>query len=129
MSRSLPRRTRVVCAITLLLSLCGCGEKVGVDRPLNPDLARSSLEKALNAWVEGKRPADLKPDIIMGDFAWEAGKTTLVAFEILKDKESSDGSNLYIPVMREFKTAQGKTSKSETTYIVGTSPVITIFPQ
>jgi hypothetical protein len=95
---------------------------------LNPDLARTSLEKALQAWVDGKKPADLKPEITMGDAAWNAGKT-LVSFEIKRAEESSDGTNLYLPVVCKLRDDKGKETTTETVYIVGTSPSITIFPQ
>ena len=94
---------------------------------MNTDVAHSSLEKALTAWIDGKKPEDLKPEIIMGDFAWDSGKK-LVSFQILTKDETSDGTNLHIKVKRKFKT-DGKESESEVLYIVGTSPVITIFPQ
>jgi hypothetical protein len=92
-------------------------------------LARSSVEKALQAWVDGKKPEELRPEITIGDFEWEGGKTKLVSFRLLPDKERSDGSSLHVTVLREFRNAQGKISKSEAIYVVGTSPVITIFPQ
>jgi hypothetical protein len=110
------------------MALGGCGNTVGRDLPLDRDLAFASLETALKAWVDGKKPDELKPKIIMGDFGWESGKT-LVSFQIQKDQARGDGTNLYIPVVREFRGKGGNVTKSETTYIVGTSPVITIFPQ
>ncbi len=110
------------------MALGGCGNTVGRDLPLDRDLAFASLETALKAWVDGKKPDELKPKITMGDFGWESGKT-LVSFQIKKDQARGDGTNLYIPVVREFRGKGGNVTKSETTYIVGTSPVITIFPQ
>jgi len=111
----------------LSLSLCGCS-KTARDLALDADLARTSLDKALSAWVDGKKPTDLKPQIIVGDSAWKTGKT-LVSFEIKQAAEHSDGTNLYIPVDCRFKDAHGKVSTSETIYVVGTSPVVTIFTQ
>lgn len=109
--------------------LVGCGGGPGAGPPLDKDLARSSVEKALQAWVDGKKPEELKPEITIGDFEWEGGKTKLVSFRLLTDKERTDGSSLHVTVLREFRNAQGKVSKSEAIYVVGTSPVITIFPQ
>lgn len=114
--------------IGFAMVLSGCGNTVGRDLPLDRDLALASLETALQAWGDGKKPDELKPRITMGDFAWESGKT-LASFEIQKDKARGDGTNLYIPVVREFRGKGGNVTRSETTYIVGTSPVITIFPQ
>lgn len=108
--------------ILLLFGLCGCTAKP-TDHPLDPTLARSSVQKAMQAWVDGKTPGDLKP-IIVGDPAWNAGKK-LASFEILTKEEMSDGSNLQIQVSRKF----GDGGEEKVTYIVGTSPVVTIFPQ
>jgi len=115
----------------LLILLCGlllsgCGEAATV-YPLNEELARSSVQKAMQAWVDGKSPADLKPDIIVGDQAWEQGRR-LAAFQVVSDEETSDGSNLHIRVLRTFDD-KGVKSESRVTYIVGTTPVVTIFPQ
>lgn len=115
--------------VFLVLVFCGAGcSKTSRDLKLDAELARSSLEKALKAWVEGKKPADLKPEITVGDAMWNAGKK-LVSFEIKTADEKSDGSNLYIPVLREMKDDKGKVTKAEMIYVVGTSPVVTIFPQ
>lgn len=122
-------RTHVLLSVTVIMSLflvSGC-ERSARDLPLNENVAEESLQKSLQAWVDGQTPDDLKPEITMGDFAWDSGKT-LVSFEILTDQQKSDGTNLHIPVKRKFKS-DGKESESTVTYIVGTSPVITIFPQ
>ena len=63
------------------LLLSGCGE-AATAYPLNEELARSSVQKAMQSWVDGKAPADLKPDIIVGDQAWEQGRR-LTAFQVL----------------------------------------------
>ena len=121
LSRILPGLLVAVCALT------GCA-RTARDLSLNPQLARSSLDQALKAWTEGKRPGDLQPEITMGDSTWVAG-TSLTAYTIKTMDERSDGTNLYLPVVLEFKDARGKVSRTDTTYIVGTSPSITIFPQ
>lgn len=107
----------------LVLSLLGCSQGVTPSHPLDQELARASVQKAMQAWVEGKTPKDLQPDIVVGDPDWQQGKK-LVSFEILANEETSDGSNLHIVVKQKFDE-----SDSDVTYIVGTSPVITIFPQ
>lgn len=119
---SLPAPIGVRCLLVFMLFLSGC-QSEAQPLPLDEPLARQSVEKALQAWVDGKTPADLKPEIIMGDSGWEQGKK-LTSFEILKDEETSDGSNLHIRVRRKFDSGESKVI-----YIVGTSPVITIFPQ
>lgn len=122
-----PRRSFLLAGLVLLVELTGCGGSPGLNRPLNQELARKSVGQAMQAWIDGKKPADLKPDIIVGDPAWDGGRK-LTAYKLLDDKERSDGSNLHITVEMEFKDASGRASKSQKTYIVGTSPVVSIFP-
>lgn len=121
MSRFHAPISAILSCLTFFL-LTGC-QSESAPHPLNEPLARESVQKAMQAWVDGKSPKDLKPEIIVGDAGWEQGKK-LVSFEILKDEETSDGSNLHIRVLRKFETGESKVI-----YIVGTSPVITIFPQ
>jgi len=109
--------------VFLMLVLCGCSQTETPSHPLDPALARTSLEKAMQAWVDGKVPKDLQPEIVCGDPSWENGKK-LVSFEVQTNEETSDDSNLHIRVKQKFDS-----SESEVTYIVGTSPVVTIFPQ
>ena len=120
--RFLPAPAGAHCLLVFILFLTGC-QTEAQPLPLDEPLARQSVQTALQAWVDGKTPADLKPEIIMGDSGWEQGKK-LVSFEILKDEETSDGSNLHIRVQRKFDSGESKVI-----YIVGTTPVITIFPQ
>lgn len=116
----LSRRAVLFCI--LLLGLSGCKTETPA-HPLDEELARASVQKAMDLWVSGGTPKDLEPGIIVGDPAWRQSRK-LVSYEILKDEETSDGSNLHIRVIRKFETGDAKV-----TYIVGTSPVITIFPQ
>jgi hypothetical protein len=120
--RSLIVGVALLCGVT-----AGCA-RTARDLKLDPQLAEASLDQALRAWAEGKQPADLRPTIIMRDQSWDAG-TALAGFTIQTAEARSDGTNLYLPVVREFRDAQGKVSRSTLTYIVGTSPTITIFPQ
>lgn len=114
---------RGIVGVLLVFGLWGCSQADTPSHPLDQDLARASVEKAMQAWVDGKSPKDLQPEIIVGDSSWEQGEK-LVSFEIVTNEETSDGSNLHIRVERKFES-----SDSEVTYIVGTSPVVTIFPQ
>lgn len=116
----LPRHIAVSVLVTI--GLAGCSGETP-SYPLDQELARASVQKAMQAWVDGKSPQDLKPEIIVGDTAWEQGEK-LLSFEIVNHEETSDGSNLHIRVVRRFEA-----SESKETYITGTSPVITIFPQ
>jgi hypothetical protein len=117
-------RIALLCAV-IVGGIVGCGEARSY--ALNTDLAQSSVEVAMQAWVDGAKPEDLKPKIIVGDADWGQGKR-LASFEILEDDATTDGSNLHIRVKRKFR---GERASSESTvkYIVSTSPAITIFPQ
>ena len=117
----LPRRGVVGLLFGMLFIGCSSGDAPSY--PLDKELARSSVQKAMEAWVSGKTPKELQPDIVIGDTAWENGKK-LTSFEIVADEETTDGSNLYIRVKRKLGSEESKV-----TYIVGTTPVVTIFPQ
>ena len=117
----LPRRG--VVGLGLAMMSVGCSSGDAPSYALDKELARSSVEKAMQAWVDGKTPKDLQPEIIVGDPAWEQGKK-LISFEIKANEETTDGSNLHIRVNQKVGS-----SETETTYIVGTTPVVTIFPQ
>lgn len=120
-------RTLMALAIALPLIVGGC-KQTARDLKLDAELARASLEQALKAWADGKHPEELAPEIIVGDPSWNAGQT-LLSYEIKPSDETTDGTNLYIPVACQLKDLNGKVSKTETIYIVGTSPAVTIFPQ
>ncbi|MBI1347547.1 hypothetical protein GC163_14805 [bacterium] len=120
--------TSLICvSLILMASMSGCA-RTARDLSLDKDVARDSLTTALTAWVAGQQPSDLLPKITVGDASWTAGKK-LVSFELKTAEETSDGTNLYVPVVCRFESSGGKVATTETIYIVGTSPVITIFPQ
>jgi hypothetical protein len=84
----------------------------------------------LDAWKQGARPAALKagsPSIIAGDYAWEAG-AKLLSYEIAPT-ETNDGTNLHATVKLVLDGPQSGDAQGDVVYIVGTSPVITIFRQ
>ncbi|MFO1045509.1 MAG: hypothetical protein U0941_27325 [Planctomycetaceae bacterium] len=106
--------------------MTGCGPSART-YSLNTDLARSSVKEAMQAWVDGKSPKDLKPRIIVSDPEWESG-AKLESFEFVPNDELVDGSNLHLRVKRKL-SIRGQASESTVKYIVSTSPAITIFPQ
>lgn len=102
----------------------GC-QQTSRDLALDENIARSACERALSAWRDGRSPADLKPEVIVGDYQWTSGRK-LVAFELLPDDEFNDGTNLHIPVRLTLQDDKGKESSTSALYVVGTSPVITV---
>ena len=110
--------------IACLIGLIGCEHNA---RSLSVDKAgaRQSCTTFLTAWKDGKKAADLKPKITGKDSDWEAGKI-LESFEILPD-ERTDGANLFLTVRRTIKSPEGASQQQEVEYVVGTSPVVTVF--
>ena len=113
-------------AALALAAIVGCGPKAA---KLDKQTATTALNTFLEAWKKGETPQDLKaksPPIIAGDDDFVAARK-LVDFKVI-DAEKNDGSNLHALV--ELTLAEGTaTRKRQVTYIVGTSPVITIFPK
>lgn len=115
----------ITCLCLLLTS--GCSQSAR-NLPLDQEVARQSLTTALTAWKDGKTPDDIQKgphQIICGDHDWRSGMR-LVSFEILPE-ESSDGTNLRKSCRLEFEDGAGARSTQTIEYIIGTSPVITIF--
>lgn len=116
-------RFSVLCV--LLMGLWGCGDAAKV-YPVDADGARAALEDAMQAWVDGKKPADLQPHMYVTDQDWVAGKK-LVSFKIL-DEEVIEGSNVNLRVQRKL-SPEDPTIDPTVKYIITTSPAITITPQ
>lgn len=96
--------------------------------PVEPDRARQALNTALNSWKEEANVASLRsgsPAIIVQDMDWEAGMR-LVNFQILGDGKEED-ANLRCPVQLVLRDGQGRQWNRKVHYIVGTSPVVTVF--
>jgi hypothetical protein len=124
-ARNVAWRMAVVLFSTILL---GCNQGAR-SLALDKDLARQSLNKFLQCWADGGEAKSLsvqKPSIIGRDPAWDQG-TKLAAYSLVQ--ESSDGTNLHITAELHFKSAvEGQETESRhIRYVVGTSPVITVF--
>ncbi len=116
----------VLFAAALLFSL-GCG-RGAVRLSLDREVAHQSLLTFLESWKQGERPEGLKqrsPAIVAGDWAWESGQR-IISYRIVGDP-TDDGANLHSTVEVTTEGARGRRKKEQITYIVGTSPVITIF--
>jgi hypothetical protein len=110
--------------IACSIGMAGC-TRTARDLTVDKTAAREACTKFLTAWQEGKKAADLAPGIVGKDSDWEAGKS-LEAFEILPE-ERSDGANLFLTVRRTVKSPGGTPLQQEVGYVVGTSPVVTVF--
>lgn len=109
----------------MLVGLWGCGDAAKV-HPVDADVARSALDEAMQAWKDGKKPADLQPDMYATDQDWVAGKK-LVSFEIL-DEEEVEGSNVNLRVKRTL-SPEDRSVDPTVKYIITTTPAVTITPQ
>lgn len=118
------RRAMPLLLVLLVLVSVGC-QRTANSLPLDPAQARNACMEFLTAWKDGKKAVDLKPKIIGRDSDWEAGKK-LESFDILPD-ERRDGPNLHLTVRRILKDDKGRAIKQEVLFVVGTSPVITVF--
>jgi hypothetical protein len=123
-SRRLPRRAfHSLLLIALAAAGCTSGHQV---HPVSPDQAKQTLVTVLNGWKEGKQPDAWRsqmPEIVVQDVDWSMGKK-LVGYEIVSDKAID--SNLHCEV--KLTIEEGGEQKTQTvTYLVGTSPVLTVF--
>ncbi len=120
---SLSRPARCLCVLLVGLAI-GC-QRTAHNIPLDQSQAREACTEFLTAWKDGKKVEDLKPKIIGRDSDWAAGKT-LESFEILPE-EKKHGPNLHLFVRRTLKDQKGRATKQDVEFVVGTSPVITVF--
>jgi hypothetical protein len=115
-----------------LLGWLACGCAAGCSdhgvRSVDEQAARQALRATLEAWKHGTRIESLKelsPPIVAQDLDWESGRT-LVEFDI-RDDGAIKAVNLSVPVELTLRDAAGKSVKKKVKYMIGTSPVITVF--
>lgn len=105
----------------------GCsGSRRGAD--VNPSAAQDALKAALEGWKKGEAPAALKggtPTITVQDLDWIGG-ARLVDYRV-DGEGKNNGPNLQVPVELTLKTPDGKQVQKKVSYIVGTSPYVTVF--
>ena len=124
-----PRRTSRRCLFVVFAAvlLAGCSSSQRA-APVDPERAREALKTTLDGWKKGDAPDALKgasPSIVAQDMDWLAG-AKLVEFQVTGDGKSVE-ANLYVPVNLTLKMTNGKQVKKKVTYIVGTSPYLTVF--
>jgi hypothetical protein len=122
------RAALLLLAVAALLAPVGCSPGPQRAAAVDPASARSALQTVLDAWMAGQQPADLKagsPAITVQDLDWESG-SRLVSYQV-KSEGTNDNANLRIPVSLTLSGPSGGEQTKEVTYIVGTSPAITVF--
>jgi hypothetical protein len=117
--------------IATLLCTCvlaGCGSGVYESAPVNPDIARDTLNSVLESWKEGATIESLKadsPSIVVQDLDWSSG-AKLLDYEVLDDGKP-ESANLVARVKLSLEDKEGTKSEKTVTYLVGTAPVLTVF--
>jgi hypothetical protein len=130
--RSIVAFCRAFCAACFIgAALTGCGGKnYQPPPPADPALARTSLEKALDAWRLRITPEELlkaEPAITVADPDWRSGHR-LVEFQ-LQPGEQTLGTSIYWPVRLRVVQANGYEQWLDVTYIISTNPIIHISRQ
>lgn len=108
--------------------LAGCGKVSARNFKVDESLARESLQAFLEAWKSGSQVASLKERSVAihgMDEDWQRG-VKLADFRLLSD-EFNDGANLHIKAQLLLVEKRNRKRKATVTYIVGTSPLVTVF--
>jgi hypothetical protein len=124
-----PVRERFTAAFILCLPLlAGCGSNKMEAHPVDPGLARSTLDAVLKSWQEGATPESWQqksPAVVVQDMDWKTGRK-LKSFEVIEPTESVD-ANLHCQVKLTLEDAEKGEVEQTVKYVVGTSPVLTVF--
>ncbi|MCS6977779.1 MAG: hypothetical protein NZM31_12345 [Gemmatales bacterium] len=118
---------RVFCLLIVIASI-GCTKGPQRADPVDPDKARNTLRVVLDAWKKGEKASALQqrqPPIVVQDMDWETG-FQLMDYQVLGPDRAED-ANLFCPVKLVLRGPDGEISTKEVTYIVGTSPRLTVF--
>jgi hypothetical protein len=107
-----------------LLVVAGCAGRTNAG---SEQEAREALAGALDAWKNGRTADEMRgatPEVVVGDTAWRAGHK-LIGYEV--GNGMFDGTNLRVPVTLTLAQPSRGSRKLVVNYIVGTTPVVTIF--
>ncbi|WP_435010898.1 hypothetical protein P12x_002188 [Tundrisphaera lichenicola] len=122
------RRSKMLTLFILTSALlAGCGGSGGAP-PVDPSRAREALKTTLESWKKGDKIGALReasPPIVAQDFDWMGGHE-LLDYEVTSEGQDDD-ANLRIPVKLKLRTPQGKEITKSVSYVVGTSPSLTVF--
>ena len=122
------RRLRhlVVSCATAALLLSGCSHSPRA-APVDATRAHEALKTALDGWKKGDSPSALQDgsSITVQDVDWLAG-ARLVDYQVDGESKAVE-ANLYVPVKLTLRTTKGKEVRKKVNYVVGTSPIVTVF--
>jgi hypothetical protein len=108
--------------------LAGCGSGVYQSGPVDTDIASETLLLVMDTWKEGETPDSLQeqtPKVVVQDLDWTSGMK-LVNYEVLGDSKAVN-ANLIAKVKLTLEDKSGTQSEKTVTYVVGTSPALTVF--
>lgn len=114
--------------VLFFVGLGGCGGYSAEEHRVDSTRARSLLEEVLTSWKEGQTPESWRertPEVVVQDLEWQQG-AKLKAFAIQGPGEAVD-ANLHCHVKLILEDAQNKEVMRTVKYLVGTSPVFTVF--
>jgi hypothetical protein len=127
----------VACLIVLAtLLLPGCSNYSSA-QPVDVPQARDALKTALDAWKKGEATQSLASSsmpMTVQDFEWDGG-AKLIDYQLMDDGKAED-ANLRIAVKLTMtgglatgksQNTSGKTMEKKASYVVGTSPRLTVF--
>jgi hypothetical protein len=110
----------------MLLLAAGCGGP-SLQAPADSGQARQALCTTLDAWKRGKSVESLRgasPAVQVNDPDWPAGYR-LTNYQVA-DQEARHGIDLRYRVALTLKDPKGRIVRRNTTYTVGTNPVLTV---
>jgi hypothetical protein len=107
-----------------LVCLGGCGP---AGKPADAGTARSTLERALDAWKGGTALEDFRESsgVAVVDWQWGKGTNKLVKYSIEGESKSA-GFDLRFKVKLSIQDKDGKTSEQNSSYTVGTNPKLVV---
>jgi hypothetical protein len=110
------------------LFFSGCSGSA-VAHAVDPPRAREALKTALDHWKNGEDPKSLESSatpMTAQDFEWASG-AKLLDYQILDDGKEED-TNLRVQVKITLAPqAKGKPVEKKASYVIGTSPRVTVF--
>ncbi len=120
---------RLPCSLmfALVVMFAGCADGVAARR-VDPTLAESTLAAVLESWQRGEDVEIWRkknPEVVIQDIDWTSG-LRLKSFEIVGDGKAVD-ANLYCVVKLTLEDGQKQELERTVTYVIGTSPVCTVF--
>ncbi len=117
----------LITVASMMAVVSGCQSSADANR-VDPTLARSTLESVLDSWKRGESIDSWQTKdshIVVQDLEWKAG-VKLAWFEILDQGDAVD-ANLFCRVKLSLVDPNSKRFERSVTYVVGTTPVRTVF--